>query len=163
MWTAWPRPPVTTTARSRRILIANDDPELVRSLTEAFGRHGYPVAEARDARSALREWWVSDGDVGAVLLDAGLPGSRDLQLVSAFRRLAPAAPVILMADSPSVDLSERALALGAAAVVSKPLELPHVLALVEWAMDDRAVRGRRPKREEGGEEGALWRHVKRTM
>jgi DNA-binding response OmpR family regulator len=72
----------------------------------------------------------SAGGPGRHLLDLRLPDRSDLSLLTAIRRLAPAATVVLMTAFPTREIREQALGLGAACVLDKPFELGDLDGLI---------------------------------
>jgi DNA-binding NtrC family response regulator len=115
-----------------RILVVDDEPLISWSLSEALNDLGYDVEEAGDGRSAVDRMSTSPA-FDVVLLDFRLPDSNDLRLFSRLRDIAPAARVILMTAFGTVDVLDRAVALGAFRVVHKPFEITDVASLVSEA------------------------------
>jgi DNA-binding NtrC family response regulator len=116
-----------------RVLVV-DDEWLVRwSVTEALRAHGFDVAEAADAASAMRTF---DADCDLVLLDLHLPDAMDLRVLSFIREQSPSVPVILMTAFATREVAEEAAALGAA-VVAKPFDLDDLTRAVEHAVAGR--------------------------
>jgi DNA-binding NtrC family response regulator len=91
---------------------------------------GYFVSEAGDARTALQTIQESTDPFDVILLDYRLPDSNDLALLSKIRFLAPTTQVIMVTAHGSPELAEKATALGAYAMVSKPFEVESLAALV---------------------------------
>ncbi|MEI8372521.1 MAG: sigma-54 dependent transcriptional regulator [Planctomycetota bacterium] len=112
-----------------RILIVDDEFSIRDSLNHWFRKDGYEVQMAADAMEAIGAMQSSDFDV--VLLDVRLPGMDGMRLLEQIRRTAPTVIVIMITAYASVDTAVRALKLGAADYVTKPLnpeELSHVVA-----------------------------------
>ena len=80
----------------RRILVVDDEPLVRWSVAEVLGDHGYQVAEAHDAMSAIHAFCETPDPADIVLLDLRLPDSDDLRVLSAMRQWSPATPIILM-------------------------------------------------------------------
>jgi len=122
----------------RRVLVVDDEPLIRWSLAETFEARGYEVVEAGDGHSALLA--VSDRSAAfdAVLLDFRLPDSNDLSLLATLQALAPATPIILMTAFGTPEVTERALALGAFRVVSKPFAVSDMATLVLQAQGSRS-------------------------
>ena len=90
------------------------------------------ISEAKDGASALRRLAEAPAP-DVVLLDYLLPDSRDLDLLAAVKRLVPATRVILMSAYLSPETTKDALAKGAFTVVTKPIDMKDVSALVQAA------------------------------
>jgi DNA-binding NarL/FixJ family response regulator len=115
-----------------RVLIVDDEPLICWSLAETLGECGEVVTEASDGEAAVRALANAPAP-DVVLLDYQLPDSRDLRLLSTVRRLAPHSRVILMSAYCTPEIAKQALALGAYRVVSKPIDMHDVPALVREA------------------------------
>jgi DNA-binding NtrC family response regulator len=119
---------------ARTVLVVDDDPLFRWAIGEKLENAGYAVVEAADARSALEAFLPGARPVDVVFLDLQLPDSNDLGVLSSLRRLAPSTAVVLMTSFGSEDILVEACALGAFAVVDKPIELNIVCSLVERAL-----------------------------
>ncbi len=112
-----------------RILIVDDEFSVRDSLEHWFRKDGYEVQTAGDAIAATAA--MQSGEIDVVLLDVRLPGMDGMQLLEQIRGAAPATIVIMITAYASVDTAVRALKLGAADYVTKPInpeELSHVVA-----------------------------------
>jgi DNA-binding NtrC family response regulator len=119
-----------------RVLIVDDESLIRWSAAETLSLAGHEVDEAGDAQTALTR--LSEGPApDVVLLDFRLPDSNDLSLLAAIRRDFPATAVVMMTAFGSAEVVAGALKLGAYRVVSKPLDMHELTALVEQAYDAR--------------------------
>jgi DNA-binding NtrC family response regulator len=120
---------MTLGVRCLHVLVVDDEPLIRWSIAETLGAAGHQVTEAQDAASALRA--LADApDTDLVLLDFRLPDSNDLGLLAEIRRIAPAAPVILMTAFGTPDVTAGALKLGASKVLNKPFNMHDLEDLV---------------------------------
>jgi two-component system response regulator (stage 0 sporulation protein F) len=115
-----------------RVLIVDDESLICWSLAEMLGECGEVVTQASDGEAAVRAL-ANAPEPDVVMLDYQLPDSHDLRLLSRVRRLAPHSRVILMSAFCTPEIASRALALGACRVVSKPIDMQDVPALVRDA------------------------------
>jgi len=122
------RNPGASEAARGSILVANADPSTCELLAHALQQSGYDVALAEDAAQALR--LVVAKPVDLVLLDTSLPDMSGLEALQAFRRSHSASelPVILATEHERSEDSLEAMRLGANDYVTKPFNLPVVLA-----------------------------------
>jgi len=113
------------------VLVVDDDPALVRTLTMNLRARGYEVETAADGRSALQV--VAQRVPDLVLLDLGLP---DLDGVAVLTRLRATAdvPVLVLSARHSSDDKVEALDLGADDYVTKPFGMDELLARVRVAL-----------------------------
>ena len=107
---------------SKRVLVVDDDPDLVLGLRVRLEAMGYDVAGASDAEVASAAIAGAAPDV--IILDLGLPGEDGLSFLTRLRNgggLTAAIPVIVLTAG---DEAERAPALAAGAQVffQKPVE-----------------------------------------
>ena len=77
-----------------RILIAEDEPHIVRFLRKGLQAQGYTAAEAGDGNLALA--MARSGQFDLMLLDLGLPGRDGLDVLAQLRRERVPLPVILL-------------------------------------------------------------------
>ena len=105
---------------SKKILVADDEPNIVISLEYLFKREGYTVLVARDGQEALDRITREKPDL--VLLDVMMPiktGLEVLQAVRASDELRPTKILMLTAKGRDTDIT-KGLALGADAYMTKP-------------------------------------------
>ncbi|MGO9115125.1 MAG: sigma-54-dependent transcriptional regulator [Thermoguttaceae bacterium] len=121
-----------------RILIVDDEFSVRDSLDHWFRKDGYEVQTAADAAAAMGAMQSSEFDV--VLLDVRLPGMDGLRLLEQIRRTAPLAIVIMITAYASVDTAVRALKLGAADYVTKPINPEELSHVVSQALAQRRLR-----------------------
>lgn len=103
-----------------RILVVEDEPNIVESLRFILGRAGFAVDVAADGSEALRR--IHDQDFDAVILDIMLPGLNGLDVLKAVRaerRLADLPIIVLTAKGQAND-RKSAEAIGASAFITKP-------------------------------------------
>jgi DNA-binding NtrC family response regulator len=116
-----------------RVLVVDDEPLICWSLKEVLAADGFEVTVAGSGRAALGA--LDDGaplpDV--VLLDYRLPDSDDLTLLERITERVRPGRVILMTAYGTPEVVQGARALGAYDVLTKPVDLDHVTALVRRA------------------------------
>jgi two-component system OmpR family response regulator len=108
-----------------RILIVEDEPDLLRALAQALREEGYAVDTATDGEDGLfkAESWEYD----AVVLDVMLPKLDGWEVLSRLREAKKTAVLMLTARDQSRD-RVRGLDTGADDYVVKPFDLPELLA-----------------------------------
>lgn len=125
-----------------RVLVVEDDPQLVRALTINLQARSYDVLSAADGDTALRVAAAHKPD--AVLLDLGLPDMDGVEVVKAIRAWSRMPILVLSARHLSED-KVRALDAGADDYVTKPFSMDELLARLR-----AATRRRRETTEEEG-------------
>lgn len=119
-----------------KLLLVEDDEDIVDLVTHYFGAHGLTVLHAADA-STVRAI-VAGGPVDLVLLDLGLPGEDGLVLLRWLRENCQA-PVIVVSGRGAVVDRVVGLELGADDYVAKPFDLRELLARVRTALRRRVA------------------------
>jgi DNA-binding response OmpR family regulator/curved DNA-binding protein CbpA len=115
------------------VLCVDNDRELIHILSKALEAEGYRVLSAYDGEGAVE---IATGDEAPdlVLLDLILPRLDGFAVLEAIRRhdrAGQATPVVLLTGCrPSPTYQQRAASLGAAALLTKPLPLDRLLAVV---------------------------------
>ncbi len=125
---------------SRSILLIDDDPEIRALLVRFFERHGWIVFAAGDARTAGALYTRERPDL--VLLDNELPDLTGLQLLDVLRARDPDATVIMLTGQADVATAVEAMRLGAENYLTKPVELVHLEAATERALEKAQLRHR---------------------
>ena len=112
------------------ILVVDDEPRMVRTLTINLRARDYDVESAADGRSALQILAERSPDV--IVLDLGLP---DMQGVEVLRRVRQTStvPVIVLSARQESDDKVEALDAGADDYVTKPFGMDEFLARVRAA------------------------------
>jgi two-component system, OmpR family, alkaline phosphatase synthesis response regulator PhoP len=112
-----------------RILLIEDEPSLVLTLTDLLSEQGYLVESALDGPSGLAKAQSHHFDL--VILDVMLPGKDGLQVCRELR--ASGNHVVVLMLTAKTQLSDRVagLKLGADDYLAKPFEPPELLARIE--------------------------------
>jgi DNA-binding LacI/PurR family transcriptional regulator/signal transduction histidine kinase/ActR/RegA family two-component response regulator len=77
------------------ILVADDEPTLVRVAERLLTRIGFSVITAADGQEAVDAFQDIAGDVDCVILDISMPGLGGVSAMKAIRQIRPEIPVIL--------------------------------------------------------------------
>jgi CheY-like chemotaxis protein len=117
-----------------RVLLVEDDALVSRVVERMLDRIGLDVTARGDGAEALALFRADPGGFDLVLTDQTLPGLRGDQLVEALVALRPGLPVLLWTGySDGLD-EERARAVGARALLLKPLDVPQLEEAVRAAL-----------------------------
>ncbi len=110
-----------------KILVIDDDVELVDILALTLRRDGFLVKQAHNGLVGLKMWQVEKPDL--VVLDVNMPGMDGFEVCRRIRARAKT-PIIMLSASNSEDDISRALDLGANDYIAKPFNPPALLARV---------------------------------
>ncbi len=115
--------------RPRRLLVVDDDRDFAESLAEVLQMAGHDVDVALSGEQALSH--CRDGRFDLALVDVRMSGMSGVESLRAMRALQPSLRAIMMTGYAVEPQLEEALACGAWRVLSKPLDLDSLLAMVE--------------------------------
>ena len=107
-----------------KLLVVDDEEEILQILQEYLTAKGYRVSTARDGAQALEE--IERDRPSLVLLDVRLPGMSGVELLEKIRSLEPEVGVIMLTGNDDVELAKRTLKLGAFDYVRKPFDLNYL-------------------------------------
>jgi DNA-binding response OmpR family regulator len=114
--------------RPRRILLVDDDPNLLVVLAEQLHDDGFEVSTARDGQEALRR--LEAGWPDLILLDLMMPKVDGLALAREIKAAADL-PIIVLSAIDTADSKARLLDEVAEDYVSKPYHYPELRARIE--------------------------------
>lgn len=112
-----------------RILVVDDEEDMVASLADILSDFGYAVETATSGAVALER--VRERPPDCILMDIRMPGMNGVETFREVKRLCPECFVIFMTAYAASHLVDEALAEGAIEVLSKPLAPERLLALIE--------------------------------
>lgn len=122
-----------------KILLADDDPQIVRALKITLTAKGYSVVTAADGTSAIEATMTERPDI--VLLDLGMPQLDGVEVIQAIRGWSRVPIIVVSGRSGAAD-KVQALDAGADDYIIKPFAIDELLARI------RAVTRRGPGLEE---------------
>jgi DNA-binding response OmpR family regulator len=124
------------------VLVVEDDRDISDLLRTALEAEGYQVRVASDGRAALQTLEAAQPDV--LLLDLMLPDLDGLELSGRVRERQPGAPylpIIMLTALDTAAYKQLGFERGADDYVTKPFDLPELLARVRvWAAASRRIR-----------------------
>jgi DNA-binding NtrC family response regulator len=129
-----------------RLLIADDQPEVLRALTVICSAEGYEVVTVNSPAAVLTKIGREDFDV--VLIDLNYrqeiaTGSEGLELLKQIRAIDSSLPVIVMTAYASIQLAVEAVRLGARDFLQKPWENERLISILHTQLTLRdALRGK---------------------
>jgi CheY-like chemotaxis protein len=118
---------------TRRILLVDDDAELLETLDEFLADGGFVVERAADGATALAKLGEFDPDL--VLTDFEMPGMNGLELIHLIQARHPGLPILLVTARDDGSLF-RAVdrAPGPVACLTKPLDLDCLTVVIRRLM-----------------------------
>lgn len=144
--------PTPATARPT-VLVVDDDPQVVDTLTRFLARHGMATRAAYNGRECLEQ--VRQETVDIIVLDVVMPGMSGLEVCAALKDLSAtrSIPIILLTARDDLETRLQAVRLGVSELVLKPVRGKDLLALIHTHLEvsrkaretEQALRRAQPK------------------
>src|SRR2546423_830389 len=134
-----------------RILIVDDDENLVESLSGMLCDEGFTVSSTADGSEALA--LIRTVAPAVVLLDVWLPGMDGVETLHALRAMHADAEVVAMSGHGNIATAVQMIKLGAFDYLEKPLSSDRVLTVIERAF------AHRERRHNPGSQDAVQSHM----
>ncbi len=128
---------------AKRVLVAEDDAELREALCDLLRAHGFEVVDLNDGEDVYEyvhdsvEMDVPRPRAHALLTDLRMPGMSGAEVLAYFRSIGWRLPTLVVTAFGDDETRRELLALGAAAVLDKPVDPDELL----WALE-RLTAGR---------------------
>jgi two-component system, OmpR family, KDP operon response regulator KdpE len=119
-----------------RVLVVDDDLQILRALRINLAAHDYHILLAPDGAAALRA--AADGHPDVVVLDLGLPDMDGVEVIEGLRGWSTV-PIIVLSARTGAPETIRALDAGADDYVTKPFGMAELLARLRAAVRRAAV------------------------
>lgn len=120
-----------------RILVADDDPDIVFGLSERLRWLGHDVVTANDGQAALAA--VESHALDLALLDVSMPQLNGIEALKCMRKRWPNLPVVVVTAYGTIRLAVEAMKEGAVDFITKPFE-PGQIDLIVATMVERMDR-----------------------
>ncbi|MBO9513599.1 MAG: sigma 54-interacting transcriptional regulator [Variovorax sp.] len=119
-------------SRGARLLVVDDDPDMLRLLSMRLTAAGYQVTAVTSAESALTQLEIEHPQL--VLSDVRLPGRDGLALFDEIRKRHPTLPVILLTAHGTIPDAVEATSRGVFSYLTKPYEGRELLDKISQAL-----------------------------
>ena len=123
-------------AARRTVLVVDDEAEPREAVVQYLRAEGFDTVEAENGLDAPLQF--KRARPRAVVLDLAMPRLGGLDALKRIRALDPSVTVVVVSGEADAELTARARSLGAAAVLTKPLDLPALLRALD---PSRTARG----------------------
>jgi len=124
-----------------KILVIEDEPEMLDSVRRSLENEGYLVETATDYAAGLDK--IVSYDYDCILLDIMLPGGSGLDLLQELKNLNKADSVIVVSAKDSLDDKVRGLDLGADDYLAKPFHIAELNARIKSVIRRRNRDGKK--------------------
>jgi two-component system nitrogen regulation response regulator NtrX len=140
------------TSPKPRLLLIDDDPNTLASLSRAFRLAGYEATVCDSAARALELIRAERFDV--IFSDVVMPGKDGISLLEDLKAMGVTTPVVMISGQASVETAVKATRLGAVDFLEKPLSTEKLLVTIENVLrlrhledENRELRSRLGKHE----------------
>jgi DNA-binding NtrC family response regulator len=112
-----------------KVLVVDDESGVRFGIRDFLEQHGYELEEAESCQDAQHIFRTSRPDI--VIADYMLPDGTALDLLPRLKEIDSGIPLLVLTAHGSIDLAVRAIKEGAEQFLTKPLELPTLLVILQ--------------------------------
>ncbi|MBW2108633.1 MAG: sigma-54-dependent Fis family transcriptional regulator [Deltaproteobacteria bacterium] len=120
-----------------KILIVDDDPEILEVIADILQQAGYEVDQAADGRKAIRR--IEDDFYDLVITDLNLPKVDGMKILRYVVDQSPETMCVILTGYGTIKGSVEAIKMGAFDYISKPVKSDEILIVVEKALKFRQL------------------------
>ena len=117
-----------------KILIVDDDPSIIRTMTDALEQHGYEVMSAPDGNQGLA--CIEFFKPQLVILDLMMPKRSGLLVLEGMREMDQYIPAIMVTGNDGTRHRHYAEILGVDAYLTKPIRVELLLRTVKRVLEE---------------------------
>jgi PAS domain S-box-containing protein len=128
-----------TLGQSETVLLVEDDPVVLASLTEGLRSLNYKVLQADDGQAALSLLQAHDGEISLVLSDFVMPQMGGRALLAVVRRQYPKVPMVMLTGHPLDRELDELLSEGLSDWLLKPPPLEKLAAVIARVIAEHAA------------------------
>ena len=118
----------TTTSRGR-VLVVDDDAQLLRSMKRTLSAMGFEIDTAVNGRIAAEK--IGSTEYNCVVSDISMPEMTGIEMLGTIRRHDLDVPVVLVTGAPTIDTAIQALKFGAFNYLAKPVDFDELDKVLE--------------------------------
>jgi two-component system nitrogen regulation response regulator NtrX len=119
------------------VLVVDDEPSIVQSLSGLLSDEGYKVSTAVNGYDALKV--VDSNSPDLVLLDIWMPGMDGIETLKEIKKYHPHIQVIIITGHGNVETAVKATKLGAFDLIEKPLSIDKIILTINNALNFRRL------------------------
>ena len=116
------------------ILLVEDDPAVRVGVREYLKASGLEVSEADSCAAAQALFQSVRIDIA--IMDYHLPDGNGVNLVTAFKAIDRDVPIIVLTGHGSIELAVRTIQAGAEQFLTKPVDLPSLMIVIEKCLEN---------------------------
>ena len=121
----------------KRILIADDDTDILTLLASRLRANNMQVVLARNCNQAIKKAYATQPDL--IILDIRMPNVGGLSTFKTLKMYArtETIPIIFITAYPGVEVEEQVFRLGASDFIAKPFETDELLLKINKILEDQ--------------------------
>jgi DNA-binding NtrC family response regulator len=118
----------------KTILLVDDEPDILKILSDILMPSGYATVSKPDAESALAV--IREGkQIDLVITDLRMPGMSGSELTTILRQILPSVPIIMLTGYGSVESYLKSMSSGAFEYINKPIQATELRRIVKTALE----------------------------
>ncbi|WP_243545904.1 response regulator [Pseudodesulfovibrio tunisiensis] len=122
---------------SEKVLLIDDEPEFLASLSERMNLRGMNVSTAQSASAAVPA--IEEGGFDAIVLDLQMPEMDGIELLKRIKTNSPEMQVILLSGHATLEKGIEAMKLGAMDFMEKPADINTLTEKIKKAQARKMV------------------------
>jgi DNA-binding NtrC family response regulator len=154
-------PPPLDPAMPERILVVDDEPNMLDLFKKVLGKEGYQVVASSSGEEAIQQLETERFDL--LISDLKMPGLSGLELLKKAKSVSPTLPCIMLTAHGTIDSAVSAMREGAYDYLTKPINIDEITLTVKKALElHRLTREVEHLREKVGFETAMGNIIGRS-
>lgn len=127
-----------TAKRPPRILVVDDDPDVVTVVTDLLEANGYEVLDAPDGlEGILSGSYINPLDL--IILDIMMPLADGIGVLNALKAVRPGLPIIMLTAKTALEDIAKGYEWGCDSYITKPFESDYLLAEVRRLLEPKVT------------------------
>ncbi|HEY9160845.1 MAG TPA: HD domain-containing phosphohydrolase [Desulfomonilia bacterium] len=122
---------------NERILIVDDDPGILDTLTEMLSEQGFEILSARDGKEACA--LLDSGGLLCVLTDIMMPNMTGIELLKKVKEKDVSLPVIVITGHASIEMAIEAMKQGASDFITKPFKVKQIQYIINKVKREKLI------------------------
>ena len=134
-----------TDSEGPRIMVVDDEKNIVEFMKIALQDHGYKVTGCTDSEHAIEKTKETAYDL--IITDLNMPKIPGVEFVKKAKEISPKTDLVVMTGFPSVETAVKCMKNGASDYLAKPIDLEYLYIIVEKSLYKRTLEKRAAERE----------------
>ncbi len=118
------------------ILLADDEPEIVKFFRQIFSKEGYRIVSVRNGSDVVKR--AAKGDIDLAVVDIVMPGMDGIDTLRELQKVVPKLPVIVLSGYGDLNTAREAMLLGANDYITKPFDVDFMKAAIKGILRKKA-------------------------